>query len=249
MRKLKSGICSMFLVIALTACGSAPSETPQESRQTVVTAKNENGLVQSAFPVQKETGASISNPGETGRALIAYFSRVGNTDFPEGVDAVSSASLMIKDGRLLGNTQYIAELIREQTGGDLFLIETVEKYPADYDETDAQGGRENRERPRPKLANHIENLEDYEIIYLGFPNWYYDMPMAVYSFLDEYDLSGKTIVPFSTSGGGGFSNTIRAIKEEEPEAQVITDGFTVTHSRAAGTTQEEIKNWLSGLGL
>lgn len=75
------------------------------------------------------------------------------------------------------------------------------------------------------------------------------MPMAVYSFLDEYDLSGKTIVPFSTSGGGGFSNTIRAIQEEEPEAEVITDGFTVTHSKAAGTTPEDIGNWLSGLGF
>lgn len=249
MRKLKSGICSMFLVIALTACGSTPSQNPQEGRQTAVTAQNETGLVQSSLPVLEEADAPVSSSGENSRALIAYFSRVGNTDFPESVAAVSSASLMRKDGELLGNTQYIAELIQGQTGGDLFLIETVEKYPADYDETDAQGGRENRERPRPELASHIENLEDYEIIYLGFPNWYYDMPMAVYSFLDEYDLSGKTIVPFSTSGGGGFSNTISVIREEEPAAKVITDGFTVTHSRTAGTTPEEIGTWLSGLGF
>lgn len=249
MKKLKLGICSMFLVMALTACGSASSESPQESSQTAATAQNEAGLVQSSLPAPEETDAPASGSGESSPALIAYFSRVGNTDFPEDVDAVSSASLIRKDGELLGNTQYIAELIKEQTGGDLFLIETVEKYPADYDETDAQGGRESRERPRPELAGHIENMEDYEIIYLGFPNWYYDMPMAVYSFLDEYDLSGKTIVPFSTSGGGGFSNTISAIQEEEPEAEVITNGFTVSHSRAADTTPEEIGSWLSGLGF
>lgn len=249
MRKWKLGVCSIFLAAALTACGSKAAEQPEVSRQTAETEQNGAGLVQSSLPVPEETEAAASGSGEDSRALIAYFSRVGNTDFPEDVDAVSSASLMRKDGELLGNTQYIAELIKEQTGGDLFLIETVEKYPADYDETDAQGGRENRERPRPELANHIENLEDYEIIYLGFPNWYYDMPMAVYSFLDEYDLSGKTIVPFSTSGGGGFSNTISAIQKEEPEAEVITDGFTVTHSRAADTTSKDIGNWLSGLGF
>lgn len=214
----------MFLAMALTASGSAASENPQGSGQTAATAQNEAGLVQSSFPVQEETDAPVFTSGNNSHTLIAYFSRVGNTDFPEDVDAVSSAGLTRKDGELIGNTQYIAKLIKEQTGGDLFLIETVEKYPAGYDETDAQGGRENRERPRPELAGYIENL-------------------------DEYDRSGKTIIPFSTSGGGGFSNTIRAIQEEEPEAEVITDGFTVTHSRASGTTPEAIGIWLSGLGF
>ena len=76
----------------------------------------------------------------------------------------------MKDGELYGNTQYIATLIQRATGGDLFLIETEEKYPADYDETDEQGGRENRERTRPELATHVQNIDGYHTIFLGFPN-------------------------------------------------------------------------------
>ena len=107
----------------------------------------------------------------------------------------------------------------------MFLIETEEKYPADYDETDEQGGRENRERTRPKLASHIQNMDDYDTIFLGYPNWYYDMPMAVYAFLEEYDFSGKRIIPFVTSGGSGFSDSISEIKKIQPGAEVEEDGF------------------------
>lgn len=161
--------------------------------------------------------------------LIAYFSRVGNTDFPDGVDAITSASLLVKDGELYGNTQYIATLIQQQTDGELFLIQTEERYPADYDETDRQGQQENRDRVRPALASHVENMDEYDVIFLGFPNWYYDMPMAVYSFLEEYDLAGKTIVPFVTSGGSGFSNSIAEIQNIQPDAEVLTDGYKVSH--------------------
>lgn len=124
----------------------------------------------------------------------------------------------MKDGELYGNTQYIATLIQQQTDGELFLIQTEERYPADYDETDRQGQQENRDRVRPALASHVENMDEYDVIFLGFPNWYYDMPMAVYSFLEEYDLAGKTIVPFVTSGGSGFSNSIAEIQNIQPDA-------------------------------
>lgn len=183
------------------------------------------------------------------RILIAYFSRVGNTDFPEGVDAISSASLILEDGEIYGNTQYIASLIGQCTGGEIFLIETEEKYPADYDETDEQGGRENRERTRPELASHVQNLNDYDTIFLGFPNWYYDMPMAVYAFLEEYDFSGKRIIPFVTSGGSGFSDSISEIQKLQPGAEVEKDGFKATHSKINDVTAEEVGEWIAGLNL
>ena len=121
------------------------------------------------LPQENEGSAGIQPENNDSHILIAYFSRVGNTDFPEEVDAISSASLIQKDGEIYGNTQYVASLIGQHTGGEMFLIETEEKYPADYDETDEQGGRENRERTRPKLASHIQNLDDYDTIFLGFP--------------------------------------------------------------------------------
>ncbi len=125
---------------------------------------------------------------------------MGNTDFPDDIDAVTSASLLKSGGELYGNTQYIATLIQQHTGGDLFLIQTEEKYPSVYEQIDEQGGEEHRSGIRPKLAAHVENMDDYSIIFLGYPIWYYDMPMAVYSFLEEYDLSGKTIIRGSETG-------------------------------------------------
>ena len=189
----------------------------------------------------------VKEETKNSKILIAYFSRVGNTEFPSEIDAVSSASLITKDGNLYGNTQYIATLIQQATNGDLFLIETEEKYPVDYDETDQQGAKENKEKSRPKIASFIENVNDYDMIFLGFPNWYYDMPMAVYSFLEQYDFSNKIIIPFVTSGGGGFSNTISQIQNIQPNATVLTDGYKVTHSQINMVSFEEIQQWLDSL--
>ena len=137
-------------MLSLSACGqSAPPESsavsisPAETQETVISTLPPSKEPESAAAASPES----SSPQEGGSTLIAYLSRVGNTDFPEDVDAVTTASLMRKDGVLLGNTQYIASLIQEHTGGDLFLIETKEKYPADYDETDAQVQQETAKTP------------------------------------------------------------------------------------------------------
>lgn len=179
------------------------------------------------------------------KILVAYFSRVGNTDFPENVDAQSSASILKDDDGLIGNTQYLAELIQQNTKGDLFLISTSKKYPIDYDETVDISGEEKEEKTKLTLAQHIENPNKYDVIFIGFPNWYYGMPMAIYAFLDEYDFSNKIIIPFSTSGGSGFSNSIEEIQEYEADANVITDGFTITHGKIADLDNLTVNEWLN----
>ncbi|MDD3586845.1 MAG: flavodoxin [Thermoguttaceae bacterium] len=150
---------------------------------------------------------------------------------------------------MYGNTQYLAHLIQRVTGGELFLIQTEARYPADYDATVTQGDKEGKAKARPKLASHIENIADYEIVFLGFPNWWYDMPMALYTFLEEYDLSGKTVIPFSTSGGSGFSDTVSSIQSQEPKAKVVTNGLTVLDSNVANSKFEDIDKWVKSLGL
>ena len=131
----------------------------------------------------------------------------------------------------------------------MFLIQTEEKYPADYDATDRQGQQESRGRSRPALASHVENMDAYDLVFLGFPNWYYDMPMAVYTFLEEYDLAGKTIILFATSGGSGFSNAITEIQNLQPDAEILTDGYKVSHSKAADVTSADIEEWINGLQI
>lgn len=233
MKKILLSFCVLLLFIALVGCSNnSSSETSKNTAPTNT----------------PPTRSGSESYGNGSKILIAYFSRVGNTDFPDDVDAISSASLLVKNGVLVGNTQYIANLIQQNIGGDMFLIETKEKYPADYDKTVEQGKKENDEKARPALASHVKNLDNYNVIFLGFPNWWYDMPMAVYSFLDEYDLSGKTIVPFCTSGGSGFSRSIDTIRKLEPEATVL-DGFTARDSSMDNFSPDSVKNWLSGLDL
>lgn len=243
MKKLFALILVWTILVTLTSCGTNAGHTGDTENGTL----NESGSQEDQENREETAPPSEPVPPASANILIAYFSRVGNTDFSEEVDAVSSASLLRKDGELYGNTQYIASLIQQATDGDLFLIETEEKYPVDYDETDALGQKENRERSRPALASHVDNLDDYDRIFLGFPNWYYDMPMAVYAFLEEYDLSGKTIIPFVTSGGSGFSNAVSAIQSIQPDAEVLTDGYKVTHSKVDGVTLADVQEWLDGL--
>ena len=196
----------------------------------------------------EETTGSDSEQGDSAAAssniLIAYFS-VPETD---GVDAVAGASRVVVDGDVLGNTQYIAQLIQQQTGGDLFRIETVQEYPGSHDPLLEFAYNERAEGARPELAAQMENLDSYDIIFLGYPNWNADLPMPLYTLLEQTDLSGKTIVPFTTHGGSGFSRTIQTIQELQPNATVISDGLSISRNSVA-QAEGDVASWVSGLGL
>ena len=198
-------------------------------------------------PEEEATG-SDSEQGDSASAssniLIAYFS-VPETD---GVDAVAGASRVVVDGEVLGNTQYIAQLIQQQTGGDLFRIETVQEYPGSHDPLLEFAYNERAEGARPELAAQMENLDSYDIIFLGYPNWNADLPMPLYTLLEQTDLSGKTIVPFTTHGGSGFSRTIQTIQELQPNATVVSDGLSISRNSVA-QAEGDVASWVSGLGL
>ena len=191
--------------------------------------------------------AESSEAGAQSSLLVAYFSYAENAALPDDVDASASASIQPWNGTLTGNTGVVADMIAQATGADLFSIRTVEQYPDTYDATIDQGQQEQSDGARPELATHLENLDSYDTIFLGFPNWWGDMPMAVYTFLDEVDLSGKTVIPFITSGGSGFSNTISTIQQMEPQA-TVQEGLSIGASSATGA-QQQVESWLSELGL
>lgn len=240
MKRITVLLLSLLLTVSLTACGGNESQNSQESEETAAnhSASEEN---EAADPVPEE---STENSGTN--MLVAYFSYGENADLPEGVDTSSSASIQVWNGETTGNTGVVAAMIAEATGADLFSIQTVEKYPDTYDATVDQGQEEQREDARPQLASQIENLDTYDVIFLGYPNWWGDMPMAMYSFLDEVDLSGKTIVPFVTSGGSGFSSTISTIESMESGA-TVQEGLAISASGAA-SAQDQVNEWLGGLG-
>ena len=188
---------------------------------------------------------TIDTQTYNGKILVAYFSRVGNTDFSENTDASSSASVIVEDQQLIGNTEYMADVIVEQTGGDKFLIQTETPYPADYDTLVDQQQGERDQDSRPALSSHVENFNEYDVIYLGFPNWWYGMPMPLYSFLEEYDFSDKTIIPFNTSGGSGFSDAVEEIKELCPQATVL-EGLTIQGNQIQ-EAKDEIVSWIDSI--
>ncbi len=177
------------------------------------------------------------------KILIAYFS-VLETD---GVDASSGASRKVTDGKLQGNTEYVASIIKQETKGDLFEIKTVQQYPGTHKELIDYAKTEIDSKVRPKLVSKIENLDKYDVIFVGFPNWWYDMPMPLYTFFDEHDFSGKTIVPFCTHGGSRFSQAIKTITELEKDAKIL-DGYSVSRDNLTAAKDEVIK-WLQKIGI
>ena len=132
--------------------------------------------------------------------------------------------------------------------GDLFAIETVQEYPGSHDALLEFAYNELTDNARPELASQIENLDNYDTIFLGYPNWNADLPMPLYTFLEEYDFSGKTIIPFTTHGGSGFSGTIDTIQELQPDAQVVQYGLLISRN-SVPQAQSDVADWVSGLGL
>lgn len=135
-------------------------------------------------------------------------------------------------------------MIAEQVGADMFEISTVTPYPDDYDECTEVAKQEQEENARPELAASVKNIGNYDIIFLGYPIWWSDMPMVVYTFLENYDFSGKTIIPFCTHEGSGISSTESSIAEVCPDTEVL-EGLEIRGS-IAQNSQDEAKETVAG---
>ena len=230
-----------ILAISLAACGNTNSDGNAQdiSSEAPQTSGQENGM-QSNTSEQVES----SNAGSDGsNILIAYFTAAENS----GVDAIASASYTTIDGQAVGRVRAVADMIQENVGGDLFSIHTSVVYPTDGGELIDYAAEEQDENARPELTSHIDNLDQYDTIFIGYPNWWADLPMAVYSFFDEYDFSGKTIIPFNVHNGSRFSRTIQTIEELEPNATVVEDGFTVSE-QTVDQAAPDVGEWLENLG-
>lgn len=172
---------------------------------------------ESSFETTQETSQSTENEV---KELVVYFSYSGNT---EGV----------------------ANEIVAQTGADVFEIVPQTAYSDDYDTVVDLAREEQRDNVRPEITGTIDNIENYDVIYVGFPNWWGDMPMILYTFFDNYDFSGKTIAPFCTSGGSGLSDTVSEIQSLEPEA-TVTDGLHI-RDNAADNPEGAVTDWLESI--
>ena len=256
MKKLFT-ICLVMLFL-LADCSSEPASAPSgdnvppSNTDTPSTDTNgpdtsadgsgiqENGTIDTDKPEDTQVGTSSN-------ILVAYFSRVGNTVWEEGIDAVTSASLNVVNGEFAGNAQLLAQMAQEATGGDLFLIQCADTYPSDYRETTDVAADEQKDNARPDLASHVENMDSYDTIVLIYPNWWGDLPMPLCSFLEEYDFSGKTILPLCTHEGSRMGSSEKTIASLCPDATLL-DGLAV-RGRDAAAAQNNVETWINQSGI
>lgn len=188
------------------------------------------------------------NPNRgTSNILIAYFSRVGNTEYPDNIDATTSASVVVDQTQQYGTTEYIARMIQQKAGGDLHRIETKEAYSTDFDEVVDQNHKEMQDGILPELKESSLDISAYDTVFIGYPVWATDVPQAVLSFLKEYDLSGKKVVPFCTHDGYGAGNSYRTIAEACPQASVL-DGIAI-EAKNVSTAENSITDWLASIDI
>lgn len=224
MKKIISVLLILTMLFSMAGCGNQTEQNSQLS-----------GTVQEEQIAEQTT--------ETGKTLIAYFTWADNTyvENPEAVDvdATTSASVLQP-----GNVGLIASWLQQEMDADIFSIQVEDLYSSDYDECLERASEENAHNARPALATHVENMEQYDTIYLGYPNWWYSTPMAILSFLDEYDLEGKQIVLFCSHGTGGLAGSVDAITEELPGNCNISDNVLGVYRPEVADSKDTVLAWL-----
>lgn len=217
MKRIFTLALAALMLFALAACGETQSAATPTPAATPDTVPVET-------PATTESPAATDDAGvaDGSNILIAYFS-------------------------WSGNTEAVAGMIQSEVGGDLFEIAPAEPYTEDYDELLDIARDEQSSGARPALADTVDNWDSYDTVFVGYPNWWSDAPMAVYTFLESYDWTGKTLVPFNTSASGGFGRSLDSVAESAPGATIL-EGFTVRSSALDGA-QADVSAWLAGLGL
>ena len=228
MKKVWTFFLSMAFVLSLAACGgtaasSGGSASSEPAASAFASSAQPAASSEAAEPsADAASSAEPETPAGEGGTLVAYFS-------------------------WSGNTQQMAQVIAEQTGGDLFEIAPATPYTEDYDELLDIAQQEQAEEARPALADEVENWDSYDTVFVGYPNWWGDAPMAVYTFLESYDWTGKTLVPFNTSGSSGFGRSLEGIAQSAAGATVL-EGLALTEGELPDA-QDRVTEWLDGLGL
>lgn len=245
--RMRTLVFLVLLPLLLASCKTAVAGESAASGEntstagiaaTVVTETPEISVTREAESpeVKEETGdkaeTDSSEEEETSRSLVVYFSRTGEQ---YGVGEISE-----------GNTAVIAGFIAEKTGADLFEIVPQNDYPYDLQSLFRAAEAEQEENARPEYVGDVENWDAYDVVYIGYPLWFDDMPMILYHFLEDHDFSGKTVYPFDTCGSEGLLGTVDAIRGICTGADVreglSVRGVTVQNHREEA--EQAVEVWL-----
>lgn len=208
-----------MLMIFATACGNFAHKVEQENN--------------SAQAVTRANDTSKSTLDK--KILVVYFSRVGEN---YEVGNISN-----------GNTQIVAEMIAEKVKADTFEIKPVKAYPEDYKECTEVAEAEKKADDRPAIVGDVENFDDYDVIFFGYPNWWSDMPMIMYTFMESHDFNGKTVIPFCTSSSEYFIGKEEI--QQYAKGSTVLDGLGIRGKRCQDnpeSVRQDVNKWLTGLG-
>lgn len=247
MKKFLSLVLAATLLLLIPGCqsgGEAAAPSPAESPDSTPETPAESAApTESAAPAEPEEASSSPAPAQGSNVLIAYFSWAENAVLEGDVDAVTSPSVLAP-----GNVQQLAGWVQEETSGDLFSIQVTDPYPSDWDACLERANQERGDDARPALVRRVENLDQYDVVFLGYPNWWYGVPMALLTFLEENDLSGKQVYLFCSHGTGGLARSVEILTAAAPEAR-FSDNVFDCYEEDAASSQEEIQSWVAELGL
>lgn len=247
-KRFLSAIC-VVAFLTLSVCGTANTVPSAETTLPPVSSVPSSEIPNASA---QQSGASEnlldSEVEEHTKILIAYFTWAENTvvDDPSAVDvdATTSASVLAP-----GHVAQMAAWIQAKTGGDLFSIITVDPYSSDYDECLDRAADEKADNARPVLSSSVRNMDEYDVVFLGYPDWWATCPMAVFTFLDSYDFTGKTVIPFCAHGTSGLASSVRDIRTALPNVTVL-DAVGVQRpgmDTPLSTAQATVETWLDSL--
>lgn len=241
-KKITALLLTVMLILSMTACGnSQTADIPSDStdQQMEVSENTEN---QTEIQTDDQRMQEIADENGKKSTLILYFSANNSKD----VDAISSATPM-SDG--VSSVEWIANIIHDNVDGDLIPIIPSVDYPLDYDELADYAKQERDDSGRPAFENLSVDPTSYDIVFIGYPIWWYEMPMIMDTFFETYDFTGVTIIPFNTHAGSRDGGTYSDISELEPNATVL-NGLAVSGEDAGeDSARTSIEEWLSALNL
>ncbi len=223
MKKIISLIMAGMMIFTLTACAdnTEPDNAVQNTEQSSIAPEEEN-QIKSENESSKLEESETTEPKEQSSCLVVYFSQTGNTET-------------------------IAGMIAEHTGGELFHVETVTVYPDEYNDLIEVAKEEQDNDERPELASAVEDMDRYQTVFIGFPNWWGTMPMAMFTFLESYDFAGKRVIPFCTHEGSALGRSESDIAALIPEAE-LQKGLAVRGSNV-DSAEDDVVSWLEELGF
>lgn len=252
MKKTAALLLSLLLMCSLAACDSQKQEAQSsESASTTDTLAPVESVnpseTEGVEPAETESAQEPTENPINSNILIVYFSRWGNTNYPDDVDATTSASIVVDENGRYGTTEYVANLIQQAVGGDVHRIETVTPYTADFDELRDVNHEEMQQNFLPELKESNLDISAYDTVFVGYPVWATSVPQAVMSFLEQYDLSGKIVIPFCTHDGYGAGSSYRVIADAS-HAAVSLDGIAI-EAKDVPAAQDTVTDWLTAIGI